>query len=212
MRCSRDQATRPWHRLTPVAQPVLGPHQIRLVETAARGPRETEAPRSLSLTRGRACATLPIRDFVRMHMMRKETFQGLARMAVTQQRPSRPHALTPSRVTFELSHHRTDRSTRSRPGDSVRTTRRRHCRPIRSVAARPPAWRPDACPDARPAVGVCTQWKEMRRELLTKFEQCGAARSRAACGRLGTPGSAVLAVPVTCDCAGTPREWARGRQ
>ena len=32
-----------------------------------------------------------------MHMMRKETFQALVRMIVTQQRPSRPHALTPSR-------------------------------------------------------------------------------------------------------------------
>ena len=126
--------------------------------------------RSLSLTRGPCPYDAAVTGFVRMHMMRKETFQALVRMMVTQQRPSRPHALTPSRphaltpsrphalgVTSELSHNRTNRSTRSRLGDAVRTTRRRHCRPIRSVAARLPAWRPDACPDARPAVRVCTR-------------------------------------------------------
>ena len=51
MRCSRDQATRPWHRLTPAAPPLLGPHQVRLVETAARGPRETEATAILVIDR-----------------------------------------------------------------------------------------------------------------------------------------------------------------
>ena len=136
---------------------------------------------------------LPIRDFVRMHTMRKETFQGLARTAVTQAvslTPSRPHALTPSRPHA---------LTPSRLGRNLRTSAQN----VAPVPAPGTLFAPPAAGTAGPSDpllpdcprGVLTPVPtHARRSAFAhveggapgtpdEFDQCSAARARAACGR-----------------------------
>ena len=149
-------------------------------------------------------------------MMRKETFQALVRMIVTQQRPSRPHALTPSRPHA---------LTPSRLGRNLRTFAQPHNRTTAQTVAPVPApgtlFAPPAAGTAGPSDpllpdcprGVLTPVPtHARRSAFAhveggapgtpdEFDQCSAARARAACGRRARQHlpSSLFRVPATAQ-------------